>query len=343
MKRIIYGAGKYGNLLLDCYRNLGLEIDFFAQTQKPAEDEMNGVKVITFDELLKIQDEMEIMLSIQNTKTCSEIKKMFSKTERNDIEVFDMSSFINDNLLGIMKKTKHFIGGRKYCIICNSNIDRFRAAGRKQEIFEKYHIIGGGYRENDICPLCESGDRERWLYYIVKNKTNIENMSGRILHFAPEKSISEFIKTNSGIDYYTGDIVAGRAMHVTDITNIQYKNETFDYVICNHVMEHIPDEAKAVEEVKRVLKKNGKWICSFPICTDIETLEDKSITGPEDRLREYGQEDHVRLYGRDYKERYEKYGLKICFFSPRDELENEDIEKYGFIEDDIIMIAEKLN
>ncbi len=171
----------------------------------------------------------------------------------------------------------------------------------------------------------------------------IRHVSGRILHFAPEYHIKKLIMSNINIDYYTGDIVPGRAMHVTDITNlIQFPDKTFDLVICNHVMEHIPDEAKAVDEIKRVLKDNGKWVFSFPICTDIElTYEDKSITSPDDRLREYGQKDHVRLYGRDYKRRFEAYGLKITEYSPKNYFSKDDIDRFGFIEDDVIMVAEK--
>lgn len=207
---------------------------------------------------------------------------MFLEANRNDIRVYDMSGFIDANL--IQRIQHHSKEGRNYCLICNSNFNGFEPAGLQNEIFEKYHITGGGYRENCICPFGESSDRERWLYYIVKNRTNIESLKGRILHFAPEKWISKLIKMNSNIDYYTGDINSENAMHVTDITDIQYKDETFDYVISNHVMEHVLDEEKAVSEIKRVLKPSGKWIFSFPICKDIETYEDSSIVNLEDRL-----------------------------------------------------------
>lgn len=130
-------------------------------------------------------------------------------------------------------------------------------------------------------------------------------------------------------------------MHVIDITNIHFEDSTFDYVISNHVMEHISDESKAISEIKRVLKRNGKWIFSFPICTDIDTYEDKSIVTDEDRLKMYGQEDHVRLYGRDYKERFMQYGLCINSFTPKDLLPKDEIIRFGFIEDDVINVATK--
>lgn len=210
-----------------------------------------------------------------------------------------------------------------------------------KKILSSIISLGGGYRANCICPCCGAGDRERWLYYVIKNKTDISKMSGRILHFAPEKAIVEYIKENPKIDYYTGDIIAGKALHITDITDLQYKDETFDYVICNHVMEHISDEEKAVYEIERVLKQSGKWIFSFPICTDMKTYEDKSIVLPEERLKAYGQKDHVRLYGYDYVERFKKYGLSLRIFTPQNEMNDLQIEKLGFIKDDVIIIAEK--
>lgn len=231
--------------------------------------------------------------------------------------------------------------GNKYCITCENNLGEFLPAGIEADIFKYHHIIGGGYRENCICPHCGSGDRERWLYYVLKNKLDIFKMSGRILHFAPEKMIHNYIKQNQNVDYYTCDIVPGRAMHIVDITNIQFKENSFDYIISNHVMEHIVDEKKAISEIKRVLKSNGKWIFSFPICTDMKTYENVLINSPEDRLKEYGQEDHVRLYGFDYKERFENYGFKLEIFTPEKEMSEKDILKYGFIKDDVIIIATK--
>ena len=140
-------------------------------------------------------------------------------------------------------------------------------------------------------------------------------------------------------DYYSLDIQAGRAMHVANILDIPYRREFFDYVILNHVMEHIPDEAAAMQEIQRVLKPGGRMIISFPICTDIDTLEDSSISSAEARLKYYGQEDHVRLYGRDYKERMEKYGWQVKIYTPRERCSQQEIDKYGLIADDVIMLC----
>ena len=229
------------------------------------------------------------------------------------------------------------------CNVCGCRFDNFIPGGVKTDSFAKYHVIGGGFRENYKCPFCDAIDRERFLHYVMKVRLNISEASGRVLHFAPEACIKQLIQSNAKIDYYTGDIVPKKAMHITDITDMQrYGDEAFDYVICNHVMEHILDEKRAMTEIKRVLKRGGKLIFSVPVCMDIDvTYEDETITEPEERLVKYGQKDHVRLYGRDFLERFKSYGLKITKHTPKDSFSSDEIERFGLIEDDVIMVAVK--
>ena len=297
--------------------------------------------MISFKNLIEVdKDENKIVfIAINDNKAINEIKNnILSAAHSGSIRIYDCRNFINDNLF---KKNNTIKSGLKQCIICGSNVDKFLPGGIEAEIFKYHHIIGGGYRGSCICPYCGSWDRGRWLYYVLQNKLDIFRTSGRILHFAPEVSIQKYIQQNKQIDYYTGDIIPGKAMHVTDITDIQYKDNTFDYIISNHVMEHIANEEKAVSEIKRVLKPDGKWIFSFPICTDMKTYEDNSIISPEQRLKEYGQENHVRLYGYDFAERYERYGLNLHIYSPENEIDDAQIDKFGLIKDDIIIIATK--
>ena len=132
----------------------------------------------------------------------------------------------------------------------------------------------------------------------------------------------------------------GRADYQAEITNLhQFADRTFDYVIANHVLEHIHDEAKAFSELKRVLKKDGRLIISFPICTDMLTYKDNSITSREGRLKAFGQEDHVRLYGTDFKEHIESYGLDVKVYTPQESLTREEIERYALILDDVMMVC----
>ena len=161
------------------------------------------------------------------------------------------------------------------------------------------------------------------------------------MHIAPEVFLQQRLKKEPYIDYYSGDISWGKADHSIDMTNILFKDKTFDYVISNHVLEHIPNESLAVSEVLRILNDTGKWIFSFPICTDFTTYENEEIIDKEGRLAAFGQEDHVRLYGIDYRQRFEKYGLKLSIYTPKDLLTEELIKLHGFIENDVILIAEK--
>jgi len=115
------------------------------------------------------------------------------------------------------------------------------------------------------------------------------------------------------IDYLSVDIDHTKAMRKEDITNLSFKNDSFDVIICMHVFEHIDDDRKAMEEVFRVLKTGGKALLDVPIdVTRESTYEDFSITSPEDRTREFWQWDHVRLYGMDYKAKLENVGFIVA-------------------------------
>lgn len=341
MKKIIYGAGKYGTLLFGFFQKMGIIVDCFVQTSPPLNDTLCGIPVISFDKLEMIEEELVVFMAIKNKLISKQIVEYINHKIQN-VSIFDCIDFIEENPI-IYSKELLNNEGSKECIICRNKHDLFLADGIKEDIFKKHHIIGGGYRNNCICPFCGSWDRERWIYYVLQKYIDINNFQGRVLHFAPEKPIKKMIKNNTRIDYYSADVVYGKAMHIVDIMNIeQFSDETFDLVISNHVLEHILDEGRAVYEIKRVLKNNGRWIFSFPICTDFnETYEDATIVDPGERLKAFGQKDHVKLYGNDYCDRFQKYGFSISTFVPKDIVSEEEIKKYGFIEDDVIMVAKK--
>lgn len=228
-----------------------------------------------------------------------------------------------------------------YCILCNSQIDSFFPGGYSGDFFRNKKIIGGGYRENVICPNCRSMDRERWCYYVMQKYTDIFQKTSTILHFAPERRIADILQKNEKADYYKCDLYKAGDIHKCDITDIQFRDHFFDYIIVNHVLEHVKNEAAAINELKRVLKEDGKIILSFPVCPDMKTYEDDRIVDEAGRLRAFGQEDHVRIYGKDFLERLSQYGLNIKVYTPCQELEKGEIEKYGFISDDILMVCSK--
>lgn len=334
---IIYGKGDFGTKLFHFLKKNGFVVDYFCQTENDGQIQYMNVPVCTPKDLAMLKGEIVLLIAIADKTSSSNVKSMLTSMFLDKARIYECGSFIKDNLLSTNTIYK------QYCLCCNTYIDGFESGGIEGGIFEKHHIIGGGYRKAMRCPNCKRIDRERWELYVLSNYTEIFNEKCRVLHIAAEKNIKQRIYSNKQCDYYTGDIVPGKQGHVVDVTNIQFKDDTFDYIIMNHVLEHIQNEEKAISELKRVLKNKGKLIMSFPICTDMKTIEGLDIETEEERLRYYGQEDHVRLYGIDYKERLEKYGLKISVYSPQNECSQEEIDRYGLICDDIMMICEKNN
>jgi SAM-dependent methyltransferase len=132
------------------------------------------------------------------------------------------------------------------------------------------------------------------------------------------------------LNYFTADLTSKLADVKVNIANLAYKDNSFDVILCNHVLEHVEDDRKAMRELFRVLIPGGWAILNSPIDPErAETFEDSSITAPEDRERAFGQRDHVRLYGRDYKERLEKAGFIVRVDSYVDELDIDFVRKYG--------------
>ncbi len=333
-KIIIWGVGKYGKRLYHLLKNLGYGIDYFCQTGSDKETYYDEVPIIEMQKLSEISEELIVLIAIKDNQISDEIKGRLLDLNLSGLYIYECGEFINKNIPNIVGDSKH------QCNLCGSLIQRFeRVETVHSELFEKYHIIGGGPRENAVCPVCGGIDRIRWQYWVISKHTSIFFDKCSVLHIAPECVISKRIQANSLCDYYSGDLERGCAMHIVDVTNIQFEDNFFDYIIMNHVLEHIENESKAISELKRVLKPNGKLILSFPICKDMNTYEDSDIQTSEERYINYGQEDHVRLYGYDYKERLEQYGLHIDIYSPQNECTKEVVSRYGFIVDDVVLIC----
>ena len=216
--------------------------------------------------------------------------------------------------------------------------------GDNQDFFEQKGIVGGGYRENAICSYCRRIDRHRFSYITSRKKIEekINNVNKvKVLHFAPEYDLG--ILDSERIHYVKADLFPyDESVERVDVTNIRYEDKTFDIVVINHVLEHIVNEEKAVCELLRVIKEDGIVICSFPIAHRIEkTIETKKELSPEELLIQFGQKDHVRLYGLDFVERFNKYGAKVTVLRPKDVVDLNLIDEYGLIENDTILILEK--
>lgn len=337
MKRAIYGAGEYGIKLLNLLNSVGVKVNIFVQTFRTDKTDVAGIPVISYDEFIQIQEKYIVYLAINNEDVIEEIENKFKNDGYDMHNLFNMQAFLNQN---------HYVlhDGDRKCPLCKKSFENFLPGGVKSDFFLQKHIIGGGYRENAICPYCGSIDRTRWVYWVAKKFTNIFETENRVLHFAPESYLRKLFEKNEKCDYYPADLqnnIGGLKVHRIDVTQIPFKEEFADYIIINHVLEHVLNESTAIYEMKRVLKQNGKIIMSFPVSMEENTLEDYSIVAEEERKKYYGQKDHVRLYGKDFKKRLETYGLNVVVYSPKDYMNEEVIEQYGLIADDIVLLCTK--
>ncbi|SJM90645.1 class I SAM-dependent methyltransferase [Crenothrix polyspora] len=204
---------------------------------------------------------------------------------------------------------------KKYCCICHSNVSEFscyRGGWKAQPILMSILDIVGSDVDNFSCPLCGSHDRERHLYLYLEKLEIVNKLAGaKILHFAPEKRLSKIINEFKPLNYVKADLFPTELdIEKIDMTNIPYESETFDFVIANHVLEHIPDDFKALSELIRVLKSGGIVILQTPFSSKLKsTFEDSGIDNDLLRLQVYGQEDHVRLYGLDIFDRFTSVGF----------------------------------
>lgn len=212
----------------------------------------------------------------------------------------------------------YFRGNNRYCPIC-------KKASRK------FLSFGNPLRSDARCIHCNSLERHRltWLFFI-KQTDLFNNIQKKMLHIAPEQAFQKSLPERMGEGYLSADLFNPEAMVKMDITKIQYPDNTFDVIYCSHVLEHVPDDREAMKEFCRVLKPNGWAILLVPIL-DGPTHEDLSITDPKERLKVYGQEDHVRKYGTDlvYLNRLKEAGFKVQIIEPSEFLDSEQIIRMG--------------
>lgn len=192
-------------------------------------------------------------------------------------------------------------------------------------------------KNNDLlCPFCGSIARNRRLWDTLHSKHSLQ---GNILHFSPSRNIYRKLKSRTDISYITSDYEDEFiADYHFDITNIEQKDASFDTIICYHVLEHIQEDTKAMQELYRVAKPNGTIFIQTPF-KEGTIYENDTITSLEDRLKHFGQEDHVRIYSVDgLKKRLTEVGFKVkkLTFEP-----TEHDEYYGFISPETILIATK--
>ena len=200
----------------------------------------------------------------------------------------------------------------------------------------------GKQRDNVLSPSTLSLERHRLLWLYLKNETDFFTFKQRVLHFAPEQAFYKQFRKMTNLDYITTDLESPLADVKADICNLPFKDNEFDIILCNHVLEHIPDDTKAMQELYRVLKPGGMGV--FQIPQDLSratTFEDDSITEKAERAKIFGQYDHVRIYGRDYFDKLRSIGFKVDEVDYTSTLTKEDISRYCLADGEIIPVVTK--
>lgn len=196
-------------------------------------------------------------------------------------------------------------------------------------------------RKNALAPRSMSLERHRLIWLYLRNKTDFFTAPLKVLHIAPEHCFIKKFKQLKNLSYITADIESPWADVKMDIRNIPFPGNTFDVIICNHVFEHIVDDAKAMQETFRVLKPNGWAIFQVPVNWDKPTFEDPSITDPKEREKMFGQRDHVRYYGHDYPDRLQRAGFTVSVINYAKELGQDNIKKYALLPEEKIVFCSK--
>lgn len=197
-------------------------------------------------------------------------------------------------------------------------------------------------RNNVLSPSTYSLERHRLLWLYLKNETSFFKAKLKVLHFAPESALMNQFKKLKNLSYDTVDLNSPIADIKADICDLPFLDNSYDFILCNHVLEHVIDDDKAMRELYRVLKKNGLGIFQVPIDYNRDTtFEDFSVTNKKERNKLFGQYDHVRIYGLDFFDRLQKAGFSVEGCEYTSKLPKEDIIKFCLPKKDIIPICRK--
>lgn len=232
---------------------------------------------------------------------------------------------------GLKMVSIFYAGTNVACPVCTRQFRKFLPYGRVNP------------RPNALCPNCLSLERHRLLWMYLEQRTDFFKVPMKVLHFAPEACFLERFQKLHGDDYITADIESPLAKLKVDIHNIPLVDNSFDVVLCNHVLEHVDDDIQAMQEIHRVLKPGGFSILQVPFFNPIgdSTVEDPSVKDPKERERLFGQRDHVRKYGRDYPSRIEASGLKAVEDDFVNTLPEETRRRFGLVKGEVVFRGEK--
>ncbi|NIJ54037.1 class I SAM-dependent methyltransferase [Dyadobacter arcticus] len=225
-----------------------------------------------------------------------------------------------------------YIGNKVECPVCESHYRKFLPYGRNTSS-----------RENALCPNCLSLERHRLMGLYLRRKTNFYSANLKVLHVAPEYCFIDRFEQMKNLDYITADIESPLAKVKMDIHEIPFPDNTFDVAFCNHVMEHVDDYILAMSELHRVLKPGGWALIQSPQDMKYDvTYEDASIIDPKEREKHFLQNDHLRLFGKNYGAELEKGGFNVLEDRfVMDELSAAEVKKYSLPGEEIVYFCRK--
>ena len=230
--------------------------------------------------------------------------------------------------------------------------------------FRKFLPYGyGKQRENALSPSTLSLERHRLLWLFLQQETDFfqpkfdssskillrdyskDKETGsvlKVLHIAPEQCFLDIFRKQQNLAYITSDLESPIADVKADICNLPFKNNSFDVVFCNHVLEHIPNDTKAMQELYRILKPNGMGIFQIPQDLSREkTFEDNSIIDKKERAKIFGQYDHVRIYGRDYFDKLRSIGFTVDEIEYTQKITSEQLDRFCLTKGEILPVCYK--
>ena len=223
-------------------------------------------------------------------------------------------------------------GNNVECPVCERSFRKFLSYGSEV-----------AHRENVLCPYDLTLERHRLMWLYLKEHSNfLTTEKLDVLHIAPEQCFHKRFKEQANLNYLTGDLVSPIADMHFDLHSIPLEENRFDVVFCNHVLEHVDDALKCMQELYRVMKPGGWGIFQVPQDLTREvTYEDPTIVSPEEREKHFWQKDHVRLFGKDYPDWLRKAGFTVDEFHQESNYSKELIARYRLMSTEILYIARK--
>jgi SAM-dependent methyltransferase len=245
-----------------------------------------------------------------------------------------------------------YLGGIYACPVCDTGLRRFKPIWKSY--VRKLEEHGFAYPIDSLetfnvaahtCPACAASDRERLYALYLDERLGAADRSRRytLVDFAASPGLGRRLRALPWIAYRTADLYRAGVDDRVDIANMTaYGDDTIDAFICSHVLEHVPDDRRAMRELYRVLKPGGFGIVMVPLVVGVEeTHEDPSIVDPADRGKYYCQDDHLRLYGRrDFVRRLEEAGFSVLQLGV-EHFGREQFQRAGIHENSVLYVAEK--